>query len=211
MISSFGDITMMAERRRSSWRDDVLSGLPEGFDYGNIRTVDDAESLIFQLPKSDRGKAARGLYEHRDQIGHQVAYAGMMTRCDDDDGVTVHAFETIDDFAAALRDVAPPLKISKPVRAWRGIWVVDGASGRRRDRTVVAPEPRYRMLRSPKRATSARTSRTSSSSSCNRPTTMSSARSAASSTSTRSTRSRAHPTIPRSPATSQGKASSRRC
>jgi hypothetical protein len=80
----------MAKRRRCNWRDDVLSGLPEGFDYGNIRTVDDAESrtvddaesLMFRLPKGDRGKAARGLYEHRDEIGHQASYAGIMAAWD---------------------------------------------------------------------------------------------------------------------------------
>ena len=67
----------MAQTRGRSWRDDLLSGLPE--------------------PNEDRGNAARGLYEHRDQIGHQVAYAGMMAAWQHDHAVTVHAFLTSDE------------------------------------------------------------------------------------------------------------------
>jgi hypothetical protein len=87
----------MAKERCRSWRDDLPFGLPEGFDYGNIRIVNDADSLMFTLPNSDRGNAARGLYEHRDQIGHQVAYAGMMAAWQHDHAVTVHAFLTSDE------------------------------------------------------------------------------------------------------------------
>jgi hypothetical protein len=87
----------MAKERCRSWRDDLLSGLPEDFDYGNIQTVDDAFSLIGHLPNEDRGNAARGLYEHRDQIGHEVAYAGMMAAWQHDHAVTVHAFLTSDE------------------------------------------------------------------------------------------------------------------
>jgi len=116
----------MTQRRRCNCRDDLPSGLPEDFDYGNIQTVHDADSLMVTLPNSDRGKAARGLYEHRDQIGHQVAYAGMMEAWDHDHGVTLDAFVTSDDFTAALRDIAPPVKLTKPVRAWRGVIVTEG-------------------------------------------------------------------------------------
>jgi hypothetical protein len=116
----------MTKRRRCNWLDDLPIGLPEGFDYGNIRTVYDAESLMFRLPNEDRGKAARGLYEHRDQIGHQVVYAGMMEAWGYDHAVTRQAFQTDDDFAAALRAVAPPVKLTEPVRAFRGIIVTEG-------------------------------------------------------------------------------------
>ncbi len=51
----------MAQTRGRSWRDDLLSGLPEDFDYGNIQTVDDAFSLIGHLPNEDRGNAARDI------------------------------------------------------------------------------------------------------------------------------------------------------
>ncbi len=65
----------MAKRRRCSCRDDLPIGLLEDFDYGNIQTVDGADSRTFTLPNSDRGNAARGLYEHRDQIGSLMVYA----------------------------------------------------------------------------------------------------------------------------------------
>ena len=84
-------------------------------------------------------------------------------------------------------------------------------SRRRWRRCSTSRSPSRTPRPSPRPATSARTSRTSSSSSSRRPTTTSRRPRPGSSTSTRSTRSPARARTRRSPATSPGRVSSRRC
>jgi hypothetical protein len=82
--------------------------------------------MLAELPNRDRGKAALGLYCNRILIRNAVAYAGMVHRWDHDDNETVHAFGSIEAFAAALRGVALPITRTKRLRASRGI-IVDHA------------------------------------------------------------------------------------
>jgi hypothetical protein len=105
------------------WRKELSLGLPADFDYSVIRTAEDAGTLIGNLPNSDRGTAALGLYEQRHLIGKDIAFAGMMAAFDHDHAVMIKAFQTAEDLAYALRDVAPPLELSKPLRVWRGVQV----------------------------------------------------------------------------------------
>ena len=103
------------------WLTSLVGGLPADFDYGVIRSADDARSLILTLPGHDRGGAARGLHDHR-WLGHDAAYCGIMTAWDHDERDTINAFGSADQFIAALKDVAPLLTIrsrSKRVSAWR--------------------------------------------------------------------------------------------
>jgi hypothetical protein len=46
------------------WLTRLIGGLPANFDYGVIRSADDARSLILILPSHDRGTAARELLDH---------------------------------------------------------------------------------------------------------------------------------------------------
>jgi hypothetical protein len=75
------------------------------------------------LPNADRGVAAREIWERRDRLGHRLAYTALMEVWDHDDRELVEAFETPDELAAALREVAPPLKRKRPLKVWRGIIV----------------------------------------------------------------------------------------
>jgi hypothetical protein len=112
------------------WRKEMQLGLPADFDYSVIRTAEDAETLIENLPNSDRGTAALALYEQRHLIGKDIAFAGMMNAFDHDHAVMIKAFQTTEDLAYALRDVAPPLKLSKPLRVWRGVQVPEHCDAR---------------------------------------------------------------------------------
>ena len=55
------------------WLTRLVGGLPADFDYGVIRSADDARSLILMLPSHDRGMAARGLHDHRWLVGRDAA------------------------------------------------------------------------------------------------------------------------------------------
>lgn len=109
-----------------SWRRDLPCGLPRNFDYSVLRTAGDARAMMFALPNRDRGNAAVGLYENRHLIGDDVAYHGMMSAWDHDDGWVASAFGGEQWFAECLADVAPPLKLKNPVRLWRGVAVEKG-------------------------------------------------------------------------------------
>src|SRR3982074_1470889 len=63
---------------RTSWRRDLPLGLPENFDYKNLRTRDDVFYLIKTLPNSHRGHAAKMVYDHLGIIGHRLAYCAIM-------------------------------------------------------------------------------------------------------------------------------------
>jgi hypothetical protein len=51
-------------------------GLPGDFDLSQVRTVNDAQSLISRLPNADRGYAALGLYQKL--VPRWAAHAGML-------------------------------------------------------------------------------------------------------------------------------------
>lgn len=91
----------------------------------DIRTIADARSAIWRCSNSSRGYVAREIYEQHRSTNPKLAYAALMTAWEHDHGPTVEAFETEDDFAAALREVAPPIKRKRPLRVWRGIYVRD--------------------------------------------------------------------------------------
>jgi hypothetical protein len=112
-----------------TWDDRLHHGLPGNFDFGVVRTVDDAATLVCKLPNSDRGKAAKGLYEHRKIVGKRIAYRGLILAWEHDHRELISAFGSEEELAAALRDVSPPSKRKKPVRAWRGINDIKGAFG----------------------------------------------------------------------------------
>jgi hypothetical protein len=57
------------------WLTSLVGGLPADFDYGMIRSADDARSLIPILPGHDRGAAARGLHGHRWLVGTMLRIA----------------------------------------------------------------------------------------------------------------------------------------
>jgi len=57
------------------WLTSLVGGLPADFDYGMIRSADDARSLIPTLPGHDRGAAARGLHGHRWLVGTMLRIA----------------------------------------------------------------------------------------------------------------------------------------
>jgi hypothetical protein len=116
-------------RRRPSWLAGLPFGLPDDFDYSVIGSLGDVISLMAALPNSDRGEAARALYERREQIGPVLAFAALMEAWDHDDRHLVDAFETADQLVAALRVVAPPLRRKRPLRVWRGIVVKDAHPG----------------------------------------------------------------------------------
>jgi hypothetical protein len=109
----------------SDWSHDLPFGLPPNFDYGLVRTTDDASYMIGALPNADRGTAAVELYEAREVVGDAVAYEGMMTAWDHDHGHVLAAFGDDQFFADALSEVAPPLKLSNPVRLWRGVGITE--------------------------------------------------------------------------------------
>lgn len=111
------------------WSDDLPFGLPADFNFDVIHTKADVQRLLWTLPNRDRGVAARRLYERRDHIGPALAYAAFMTAWGHDDRELFEAFETPEAFAAALREVAPPVKRKRSLRVWRGIAVRDAHPG----------------------------------------------------------------------------------
>lgn len=113
---------------RSAWADRLPLGFPNNFDFSVVRTIADAETLICALPNSDRGEAAKKLYEHR-KIGKRVAYCGLILAWEHDHEELISAFGSEEELAAALRDVSAPSRRKKPVRAWRGINNTRGAFG----------------------------------------------------------------------------------
>jgi hypothetical protein len=115
-------------RARHSWEEGLNYGLPSNFDFGVVRTVDDAMTLISTLPNSDRGEAAKSLYEYHD-VGNRVAYRGLILAWEHDHQELISAFGSQEELADALRSVSPPSKRKKPVRAWRGVDNVEGAFG----------------------------------------------------------------------------------
>jgi hypothetical protein len=104
------------------WQRDLPGGLPPDFDYGLIKTIEDAEALIFILPTCDRGQAAIGLHGNRHSIGAAAAYGGIMAAWDRGHQEIVDAFGSCEKFVAALRHVAPPLDSKSPkyLEVWRG-------------------------------------------------------------------------------------------
>jgi hypothetical protein len=114
---------------RPAWEDGLHLGLPSYFDFGVVRTVGDAATFIYSLPNSHRGEAAKSLYEHRRTGGKRVAYRGLILAWEHDHQELISAFGSEEELAAALRDVSPPSKRKKPVRAWRGINNIKGAFG----------------------------------------------------------------------------------
>jgi hypothetical protein len=111
------------------WADHLPDGLPRNFDFSVVRTVDNAMNLLCGMPNSHRGKAAKALYEHRKIVGKRVAYGGLIFAWEHDHQEVISAFGLEEALAAALRDVSPPSKRKKPVRAWRGINNIRGAFG----------------------------------------------------------------------------------
>jgi hypothetical protein len=104
------------------WLSRLTGGLPADFDYRVVKSVVDAKRLILVLPSCDRGRAAVGLYDHRDLIGAAAAYGGIIVAWDHDHREIVEAFRSPAKFIAALKDVAPPLDADLPnrVEIWRG-------------------------------------------------------------------------------------------
>jgi hypothetical protein len=115
------------------WLSQFSGGLPADFDYGVVRSVVDAKTLILVLPNCDRGRAAVELHRNRDLIGAAAAYSGIMVAWDHDHREIIDAFGSPEQFVAALKDVAPLLdsKIPKRMDVWRGAIV--SKSGRLRD------------------------------------------------------------------------------
>ena len=113
------------------WAESPLAApdLPNNFDFSVVRTVDEAMTLLCALPNSDRGEAAKNLYELRKIVGKRVAYRGLILAWEHDHQELISAFGSEEELAAALRDVSPPSKRKKPVRAWRGINNIKGAFG----------------------------------------------------------------------------------
>jgi hypothetical protein len=112
------------------WMEGLPYGLPDNFDYEVIRSRGDVVGLIVRLPNADRGVAAREIWERRDRLGHRLAYTALMEVWDHDYRELVEAFETMDELAAALREVAPPLNRKRPLKVWRGIIVEEANPAR---------------------------------------------------------------------------------
>ena len=96
-------------------------GLPRDFDFTQVRSVKDVTKIMSTLPNRDRGNAARQLFRVREQIGNDLAFAGLMAAWGHDHVEVIEAFGSDEGFAKALRRVAPPHGGAAPVRAWRGI------------------------------------------------------------------------------------------
>lgn len=124
MADPIGDPQDCAERLSDSqfWLSNVSGGLPTDFDYGVVRSVVDAKTLILVLPKCDRGRAAFELYRHRDLIGAAAVYSGIMVAWNHDHREVVDAFGSLAHFLAALKKVAPLLDPILPAQmeVWRG-------------------------------------------------------------------------------------------
>lgn len=105
-----------------SWHAQLSGGLPADFDYCLIQSEMDAKTLILELPKCDRGRAAAELYRHRDLIGNGVVYRGIMVAWNHDHREVIESFGSSDQFIAALTEVAPCLEssLSRRIEAWRG-------------------------------------------------------------------------------------------
>jgi hypothetical protein len=114
--------------RSPTWEDRLHYGLPSNFDFSVVKTVDDAMTLLSALPNSDRGEAAKSLYDYPN-VGKRVAYRGLILAWEHDHRELIDAFGSEEELAAALRDVSPPSKRKKPVKAWRGIKNIEGAFG----------------------------------------------------------------------------------
>lgn len=100
----------------------LAGGLPADFDYRVVKSIEDAKRLILVLPNCDRGRAAVGLYLHRNLIGAAATYGGIMVAWDHDHREIISAFGSPTQFVAALKDVAPPLRPDLPnrIELWRG-------------------------------------------------------------------------------------------
>jgi hypothetical protein len=119
----------MRARRRKHWLEGLEFGLPDDFDFTVVKTKDDAASLMFRLPNADRGQAGRGLFDHRQTVGSDVAFSGLMDLWDHDHGQVAGAFGCVEYFLDALRIVAPPTRRKRPLRVWRGVDCVAGIAG----------------------------------------------------------------------------------
>jgi hypothetical protein len=108
-------------RKDAIWRDKLRFGLPEVFDYGQIRNAGDAKRFINSLPTEDRAKGAVQLYRHRELIGAKAAFAGMMTAWECDDGKLEGAFGGHESFGYALSVVAPPMSRKRRLQIWRAV------------------------------------------------------------------------------------------
>ena len=111
------------------WRYALPLGLPENFNFRNIRTVDDAFTFIVTLPNTQRGIAAKLLYEHRHVVSNRVAFRGLMEAWNHDHAWVLSAFGSGIAFAAALREVNPARKSGARLIAWRRVDNINAALG----------------------------------------------------------------------------------
>lgn len=74
---------------------------------------------------ADRGETVRALWQQRDRYSRDQVYAALMHVWDWEHHALVEAFGTIDALAGALREVAPRLKLDRPLKVWRGVMVHD--------------------------------------------------------------------------------------
>jgi hypothetical protein len=102
------------------WLQGLEAGLPTEFDFGLLRTPEDASSFMFRLPNKDRGFAAKAIVDHVGRVHPDVAYRALIDAWDHDHGEVGKVFETSEALADAFRRVAPRSARRKPVRAWRG-------------------------------------------------------------------------------------------
>jgi hypothetical protein len=109
------------KKKDVAWREKLQFGLPEVFDYGQIRDANSAKNFIISLPNADRAKGAVQLYRHREQIGPKAAFAGIMTAWEQDDGTLEDAFGGHQSFGHALSVVAPQLSGRRRLQIWRAV------------------------------------------------------------------------------------------
>lgn len=115
--------------RSADWDAELQFGLPEGFNFRVIRTVDDVQTLMAKLPNEYRGLEAKSIYKKRNVLGKQIAYSALMTAWDHDHEVVRDAFGDDRTFVRALRQVSGPSKRKRSVRVWRGVSRLEGALG----------------------------------------------------------------------------------
>jgi hypothetical protein len=102
--------------------------VPENFNFGNIRTGEDAVRFIHSVTNSQRGMAAKLLHEHRHIVGNTVAYRGIIEAWLHDHSMVLSAFGSAVAVAAALRKVKPHWRETS-VSAYRGVGHLDAALG----------------------------------------------------------------------------------
>jgi hypothetical protein len=88
--------------------------------------IADFDFKLVPTPNRDRGIAAHALFDVRDEIGREAAFAGMMAAYEHDHRAVADAFWGDIDFARSLKMVAPEHGPGL-VRVWRGIIVEKAA------------------------------------------------------------------------------------